>query len=250
MLTSLRFTSIFLIGLLFLAFNSQDASADDRFSKASFLGQGDEPWKIRARIMSYSDREGIYDAEGDVVISRGEEALYAQKARYNMKTGIAEVEGDVRMESGGDILTGEKGVFDFKKQTGKIINGSLFLKDNHFYIMGGLMEKLGENTYLVRDCRVTTCDGENPTWSISGSEVKVTVEGYGTVRNAALRIRNIPVLYVPYMIFPAKTKRQTGLLPPRVGHSSRNGTDAGMSQTMNQKGIFCLISFLIVKIRI
>ncbi|MBW1902545.1 MAG: LPS-assembly protein LptD [Deltaproteobacteria bacterium] len=225
MLTSLRFTSIFLIGLLFLAFNSQDASADDRFSKASFLGQGDEPWKIRARNMSYSDREGIYDAEGDVVISRGEEALYAQKARYNMKTGIAEVEGDVRMESGGDILTGEKGVFDFKKQTGKIINGSLFLKDNHFYIMGGLMEKLGEDTYLVRDCRVTTCDGENPTWSISGSEVKVTVEGYGTVRNAALRIRNIPVLYVPYMIFPAKTKRQTGLLPPRVGHSSRNGTD-------------------------
>jgi LPS-assembly protein len=223
MLTSLRLTSIFLIGLFLLAFNPQDVSADDRFSKTHFLGQGDEPWKIRARNMSYRDREGIYDAEGDVVISRGEEALYAQKAVYNMKTGIAQVEGDVRMESGGDILTGEKGVFDFKKQTGKIINGSLFLKDNHFYVKGGLMEKLAEDTYLVRDCSVTTCDGENPTWRINGSEVKVTVDGYGTVRDAAFRIRNIPVLYVPYMIFPAKTKRQTGLLPPVVGHSSRNG---------------------------
>jgi len=224
-LTSLRFTLIFLIGVLFLVFNSQDCSADDRFSESHFLGQGAEPWKITARNMSYRDREGIYDAEGDVVISRGEEALYAQKARYNMKTGLAEVEGDVRMESGGDILTGEKGVFDFKKQTGKIINGSLFLKDNHFYVKGGLMEKLGEDSYLARDCRVTTCDGENPTWSISGSEVKVTVEGYGTVRDAALRIRSVPVLYVPYMLFPAKTKRQTGLLPPMVGHSSRNGIE-------------------------
>ena len=218
MLISLRFISILLVGLLFLGFSSQDASADDRFSKKHFLGQGDEPWKIRARSMSYRDREGIYDAEGDVVISRGEEALYAQKAVYNLKTGIAEVEGDVRMESGGDILTGERGVFDFRKQTGKIINGSLFLKENHFYVQGGLMEKLAEDTYLVRDCSVTTCDGETTTWRISGSEVKVTVEGYGTVKDEAFRISNISVLYVTYMIFTAKTKRKTGLLHNKVGN--------------------------------
>ncbi len=221
----LRSASIFLISLLFFPFNPQDSFADDRFSKARFLGQGEEPWKITARTVSYRQREGIYDAEGDVVISRGPEALYAQKASYNMKTGIAEVEGDVRMESGGDILTGEKGVFDFKNQTGKIINGSLFLKDNHFYVKGHLMERLDRDTYLVKDCHLTTCDGENPVWSITGSEVKVTVEGYGTVRHAAFRARNVPVLYVPYMLFPAKTKRQTGLLPPTVGHSSRNGAD-------------------------
>ncbi len=199
--------------------------AGEIYSKERFLGQGDQPWSITARSMTFREKEQICDAEGDVVILRGELSLYAQKVIYNMKTGIAELSGDVRLEAGEDIITGDEVTIDLNSRTGRIINGSLFLKENHFYIKGGLIEKLDEDTYLVKDCHITTCDGVKPAWSITGSEVRVTVEGYGTVKQAALRIRDVPVAYVPYMIFPAKTKRQTGLLPPRLGHSSRNGTD-------------------------
>jgi len=87
------------------------------------------------------------------------------------------------------------------------------------------MEKVAENTYLIKNFRLTTCDGPSPAWSITGSEVRVTIEGYGKVKQAALRVRDFPIFYVPYMIFPAKTERQTGLLPPRIGYSDRNGMD-------------------------
>jgi len=213
------------LAIFFLTvFSSHDSSAGDLFSKDRFLDQ-DEPWNITAKSMSFRDKEKIYDAEGDVVISSGDQSLYAQKASYNMLTGIVQVSGDVRLESGGDIFAGESGEFDLNKQTGRITKGSLFLKDNNFYIKGDLMEKLDEDSYLVKDCHVTTCDGEKPVWSITGSEVEVTIEGYGTVKHAKLRIRDVPVLYFPYMMFPAKTKRQSGLLPPTFGHSSRNGTE-------------------------
>ncbi len=175
--------------------------------------------------MSYNDKSGVWDAEGDVVISRGGITLYSQKAAYNNETGIAEVEGDVRLKSGEDILSGDRGVYNFKDQTGTIINGRLFMKENNFHAQGDLMEKLGENTYQLKDCVLTTCDGENPVWRITGSEINVTIEGYGTVKHATLWIHDVPVLYLPYMIFPAKTKRQSGLLPPRIGHGSRNGLD-------------------------
>ena len=175
--------------------------------------------------MTYRHEDEVYEAEGDVVITKGDLSLYAQKATYYMKTGIAEVSGEVRLEAGGDLLTSEQAVFNFKNETGKIINGSLYLKENHFYLKGGVMERMAEDTYLIKDCQLTTCDGVNPAWSITGSEVKVTVEGYGKVKHAALLIRGLPILYVPYMIFPAKTKRQTGVLLPRLGHSSRNGID-------------------------
>jgi len=213
------------LAIFFLTvFSSHDSSAGDLFSKDRFLDR-DEPWNITAKSMSFRDKEKIYDAEGDVVITSGGQSLYAQKASYNMVTGIVQVSGDIRLESGGDIFAGESGVFDLNKQTGRITKGSLFLKDNNFYIKGDLMEKLDEDSYLVKDCHVTTCDGEKPAWSITGSEVEVTIEGYGTVKHAKLRIRDVPVLYFPYMMFPAKTKRQSGLLPPTFGHSSRNGTE-------------------------
>jgi len=201
------------------------ASADPLLSKRKLTSDENTPWKITAKRLSYDEKTNVYHAQGDVLIVRGDESLSAQEAVYNRQTGIAEVSGNVRLKSGGDILTGETGTFNLKEQTGRIEKGCLFLKQNHYYLRAGTMEKIGENTYVIKKCRLTTCDGENPAWSITGSEVKITVEGYGVVKHAAFRAKDWPLFYVPYMIFPAKTKRQTGLLPPRIGHSNRNGVD-------------------------
>src|SRR5262249_17361244 len=40
---------------------------------------------------------------------------------------------------------------------------------------------------------------------------------------ATFRINDVPVLYFPYLPFPANTDRQTGLLMPRIGYSNRRG---------------------------
>ena len=189
------------------------------------LQDEDAPWEITARKLTYLQEEGIYVAEGDVVVRKGGQTLSADRARYSEKTGVIEVQGNVVLESNGDILRAREGVFNLQTQTGRVSGGHLFLKENNYHISGESMEKTGPDTYVIQDCRVTTCDGEKPDWSITGSEVKVTVEGYGSVKHAVFRIRNIPALYFPYMIFPAKTKRQTGLLPPGGGYSSRRGAE-------------------------
>ncbi len=208
------------IGILFSGANAQTL-----FSKEKLKLDENAPWKITAKRLSYDEKTNEYRAKGDVLIVRGDQTLSAQEATYNRGTGVANVAGKVRLKSGNDILTGEKGVFHLREQTGWIENGRLFLKQNHYYLSGGTMEKTGENTYVIKKCRLTTCDGENPAWSITGSEVTVTIEGYGEVKHAAFRVKDWPFLYVPYMLFPAKTKRQTGLLPPRIGYSNRNGAD-------------------------
>ncbi len=210
---------------LCVLFSTCLALAKPLLPKEKLMGDEKSPWKITAKSLSFDEKENVYSAKGDVLITRGNQRLSAREAIYNRRTGIAQVMGDVRLVSGEDILTGEKGTFDLKQQTGTIEKGQLFLKENHYYISGDTMEKVGENTYVVKKCRLTTCDGDNPAWSITGSEVRVTLEGYGQVKHAAFRVKDWPFLYVPYMIFPAKTKRQTGLLPPRLGFSSRNGGD-------------------------
>ncbi|MBN1627132.1 MAG: LPS-assembly protein LptD, partial [Deltaproteobacteria bacterium] len=83
--------------------------------------------------------------------------------------------------------------------------------------------KAADDTYRIEDFSLTTCDNEAPSWSITGSEIKIAIGGYGTLKNAAFRIKDFPAFYLPYMIFPAKTKRQTGLLLPLFDRSSMNG---------------------------
>jgi LPS-assembly protein len=202
-----------------------DTMALNLSNKKKAIESDDTPWEITADSLSYNDKEGTYHAQNNVVIKKTHQALYTQSAVFNTKTGIATVKGGVRIETDGDIITGKEGTFNLNTQTGEIIDGSLFMKANHYYLSGSQMQKTGENTYVINDCTITTCDGANPDWTITGSEVKVTIEGYGTVKHSAFRIRNLPIIYIPYMIFPAKTKRQTGLLPPKLGYSTLNGAE-------------------------
>ena len=182
-------------------------------------------WQITASKMSYVHAKHLYVAEGEVMITRNGQTLSAQRAVYNEETGIVQVSGEVRLTANGDIVTGEMALLDLTNHFGQITNGTIFLRENNYYIRGSSMVRTGQNTYVVKECRLTTCDGENPAWSITGSEVNVTVEGYGSVKNAAFRIKGFPIFYLPYAVFPVKTKRQTGLLPPRLGYSNQNGVD-------------------------
>jgi len=200
------------------------------FSKKNPLGEHiledrNAQWQIMADRMSYSLKDTLYIAEGHVTITRSGQVLSAEKAIYNKGTGIVQVTGHVRLEANGDLFTGETGIFDLKNHYGQITRAHIFLRENNVHIRGDSMTRLGPNTYVVRGCRVTTCDGDTPDWSVTGAKIKVTLEGYGQIRHAAFRIRNFPVFYIPYAIFPVKTKRQTGFLPPRLGYSGRNGFD-------------------------
>jgi len=105
--------------------------AGDKFSKKRFIGKEDAPWQITARSLTYKEKEGIYIAKGDVAITKAGQAIHAQDVAYNMKTGIAELSGDVHLEVEGDLLTGESASFDLNNQTGRIIKGRLFIRENH-----------------------------------------------------------------------------------------------------------------------
>jgi len=212
-----------LLGILFLALTAGGTWAADRSFGDRFVGDRNAKWQISADKMSYDRDEGLYAAEGNVVITRGGQVLTAEEARYNEKTGMVEAIGDVVLETNGDILRAEKALFDLNSQTGKVTKGRIFLRENHYYISGEDMEKTGPNTYAVKGFQVTTCEGDKPDWSITGSELEITVEGYGTVKNAVFRIRDLPAFFLPYALFPAMTKRQSGALPPAVGYSSLNG---------------------------
>jgi len=208
-----------------LALVADRALAADRSLGDRFVGDRNAKWQITANKLSYDREEGLYVAEGEVVITRGGQVLRANEARYNEKTGMVEAVGEVVLETNGDILRAEKALFDLNSQTGKITKGRIFLRDNHYYVSGDDMEKTGPQTYIVKGCRLTTCDGDKPDWSITGSEVEITVEGYGTVKDVVFRIRDMPAFYLPYGLFPVKTKRQSGFLPPSMGYSSRNGVE-------------------------
>ena len=70
----------------------------------------------------------------------------------------------------------------------------------------------------------STCPPINPAWRVKASHIvlnKNTGRGYAT--NARVLVKNIPVLYTPYISFPIDRRRKTGFLWPTLGGDNSNG---------------------------
>jgi LPS-assembly protein len=118
---------------------------------------------------------------------------------------------------------------DLNTNLGIVVEGTLFLKNQNYHLRGEEIERVGENTYRVKRGSFTTCDGDWPAWRFTGDEALIALEEYADVWGATFQVKNIPILYSPYLSFPVKTQRQSGFLFPRVGFSDVAGAELGLS---------------------
>jgi len=183
----------------------------------------EENVSIKADTMYYDQANNVYFAEGNVIIIRGNATLKADKVNYNTVTQDAKAIGTVSLTEGEDILNCERLDINLDTRIGTISQARLFIKDNNYHITGQTFQKLGENRYRVLNGTVTTCNQEVPDWKITGGEIDVTVEGFASIKNSTFRIKNIPILYFPYFLYPVKIARQSGLLIPDFNYSTSDG---------------------------
>ena len=186
-------------------------------------------WHLSARTATYDQAQHLYMATGKVILSNDTTRLEADHITYNHLTRDVRATGHVKLVSGKDTINCDTMDLNLNTRTGTIMNGIVFVEENHFYISGNRIEKTGETTYTADKATLTSCAGEHPDWKITGRDIRVTIEGYGTAKHATLWAGNIPALYSPLLAFPVKTQRQTGLLSPRITSSDRKGLEYDQS---------------------
>src|SRR5690606_13372231 len=64
----------------------------------------------------------------------------------------------------------------------------------------------------------TRCEPGDNSWQVAGSTIELDrQEGRGTARNVTLRVKDTPVLYLPWVSFPIDDRRMSGFLAPVIG---------------------------------
>jgi len=189
---------------------------------------GHSPWKIQAdRIGTLHDAD-LVTAWGNVVLSRGDNYLKADFARYYRSTGWVFLKGHVEARWSEDFLSAEEAEFDLRNMVGWLKRGKLFVAKPHLYFEGEFIEKLVGDTYSFKDARVTACDDKPPAWSMTMKEGEITLDGYAMLWHSRFQVLGQSVMYSPFMVLPVKQTRQSGFLLPDVGHSSRLGMEVNL----------------------
>ena len=227
-----------------------------------------QQWNITADKMTRYENPPSIIAEGNVVLEKTEESVKEQSTDegqwgslleepakktdeggkpvteiktlttikadwmvYDVNQGSIKARGNLLIDVGADTLTAETGEVDLNRETGTFTDASIIRQYKDMHFEGKVIKKTGEVTYRVEDGWIITCklkEGQTPPWSFAAKEADITDGGYAVLKHASFRIKDVPVMYLPWMVLPVKRSRQTGFLFPTFSSSERDGFGINM----------------------
>lgn len=190
------------------------------------VARGEEPVIIDADEIVYDRHNDTVRAEGDVVITAGDAVLGADRVEVQQATGEAEASGQVVLDDPQARIRAGRARLSLGDETGFLEHGHIFLPRSRFQLGGARLEKGFGQSYRISDGVLTTClcgEDHAPDWSIHGGEIDIELDGFGRVRDGVFRVKDVPILYLPYASFPIVRERQSGFLFPRFGLSNARG---------------------------
>jgi len=110
-----------------------------------------------------------------------------------------------------------------EKESGemKLSNGTSYLRERNLLIQyQSLKGNLGKSLEF-KNASLSTCSNVTEGWKIEAKTINVNEEtGRGYIEDLSLKVLNKTILKLPYLPFPATTKRLSGFLEPELGFTS------------------------------
>jgi len=174
----------------------------------------------------------------NVQIDCNDVQLFADEAEVFPDADRMRAVGNVVFVTGTNRISAERMEFNTKTKTGTFfvasgiaslenrgIDRSLFgTQEPDMYFWGDTIEKLGPKTYRITHGGFTTCVQPTPRWEMVANSVTLTLEKHAFMKNMILKVKDVPVFYMPAMYYPInKEDRATGFLIPIYGTSTIKG---------------------------
>ena len=186
--------------------------------------KSDAPTFIGAKASRYEQETQVATLAGDVVMRQGSMQVEAQEASLYQAENRGELNGNVRMRDNGALIVGDHAQVQLDTGAAQIDNAEYVMHKSR--IRGNaLYAKRAENAIIrLKDGTYTTCEPDSNAWQLRGNNITLNpATGFGTATNATLRVKNIPILYTPYIYFPIDDRRQSGFLPPSFSSGGESG---------------------------
>ncbi|MCO7245558.1 LPS-assembly protein LptD [Halomonas sp. Mc5H-6] len=190
------------------------------------LAEQDNPEMLAAEATEADyATDGKTILRGDVVLRRANEEVEAEQVTMPADRERVYAEGNIALRDGTALVRGDTAEIMLNEDRTQLDDSQFVLYDQHLRGQAVQLEQLEKDQYRLQDARFTTCDPGENTWHLVSSDIRLDqAAGFGTARHARLEIKDVPVMYVPWVRFPIDDRRHTGLLTPAIS-ASGDGVD-------------------------
>ncbi len=171
---------------------------------------------------------------GNVVVTKDDQLLEADRITYNNKEDTMEVDGSIYFQSPGLLVSGDSAKMDMGNNTGRIKNAEYRLPKRRARGSASQVDIEGRDKSSYENINYTTCRPGNEDWVLEAGKLEIDKStGVGVAHDTVFRFKGIPFFYLPYASFPIDDRRKTGFLVPSIGRSDETGADISIPYYIN-----------------
>ena len=122
---------------------------------------------------------------------------------------------------GMERFTGTSMVYDLETGRGRVKGGRA--RHGKRYYRGEQLLLDRQRELHARAISMSSCDRDHTHYDFLCRELKVVPEDKAIARSVTFRVGPVPVMWLPFYVFPLTKGRRSGILTPRVGSNSRDG---------------------------
>ena len=149
--------------------------------------------------------------------------LNAHQVKYDIERQTLEAEGSPVLGDRGEQVKGGLMTYDLPTRVGTIYDAQTNYEKGLY--LGESIRKVGENELHVKNGTYTTCNQAKPHYRFSSHWMKIYLKDKLVAKPVVFYIENVPLLVLPFWVFPVKPGRHSGFLFPQfeLGLSNRAG---------------------------
>ena len=175
-------------------------------------------------------QDGVTTLSGKVEVQHNDNTIHADQAIYDETKSNLDVLGNVKFWTEGLYWHGEKATVDREQNVSNFETGDYRLLGRRGH---GKAEKIVDqpdnNVTRLKNVEYTTCPGgpdDDAPWRLKAKNLKLDHEAnWGRALHTVLKIKDVPVFYIPYISFPLTEERMSGFLPMTIGATKDSGFD-------------------------
>ena len=178
---------------------------------------------IDAQIITTIDSNTL-SLEGNVVIKTELLEFWSEKAIYNKSKKSIKLEGSIRVLSKNLDISAKEMEANLLDRTFYITDTSFSFMKKSFGNADSIRVYANEEIELL-NTSLSSCSIEDPVWQLKAGSLTLLETGRNAVvRGVKLKIKEIPVLYIPYLRTAVGGDKFSGFLPPSL-KQGRDGID-------------------------
>jgi len=190
--------------------------------------------KFSANADNIIHKGGKAVLEGKVDIRLNDMEITAKNAEISDKNQVLEAKNGLSFKSSQIMIHSDYLKVDLIHQEIEAKKAQYQLKNKALRGKSKELKIEGSGKVTMKNANFTSCPPGKETWQIKAKHIEIDPEkGIGEATNMTLQIQNVPILYLPYIQFPASNQRLSGLLIPTFRSSSQNGRDISIPYYWN-----------------